>query len=225
LSEPLATAANPASRQLDLIQRRCADDRFNTVPDTPEDVLIANLSTVIAPHEFADKDVLEIGAGCSVHLKLFLDFGCRSVVANDLVAKRLALIDTSDPRCTVAAGDFLEAPIAAASIDIVFAHLTMMWVVPMHDAFLARINRILRPGGCLVTFDANYVCPLSIWRRFADRTLNPSRLYSPFAFARRAARHGFQVARLVPLTTSRPQLTGNWLLGTSFMMRAEKRAA
>jgi len=221
----MAAHAAAASRQLDLIRRRCTDDRFNTVPSTPRHVLTANLSTVIGAEEFAGKDVLEIGAGCSVYLRLFLEFGCRNVVANDLVAERLAMVDPGDPRCTPLIGDFLAVPIADGSIDIVFAHLTMMWVVPMHDAFLARIYRVLRPGGSLVTFDANYFSPVSIWRRFADRTLNPSRLYSPFGYARRAARHGFEVAKLVPMASNHPRLTGNWLLGTSFIMRAVKARA
>lgn len=101
-----------------------------------------------------------------------------------------------------------------------------MLVMPMIDDFFVKIYRVLKPGGCLVSFDANYVCPVSIYRRFSDRgRANPVRIFSPFSFKRRAMRHGFDVEKLVPLTTNHPWVTGNWLLGTGFMMKAVKPIA
>lgn len=147
------------NRQIQLIRRRCADDQFNTVPNVADRTLIENLRTVVEP----EKDVLEIGAGCSVYLKLFLDFGCRSLVANDLVEKRLQMVLGNDPRCMA-----------------------------------LQMHRILRPGGSLITFDPDYVCPLSIYRRFSDRTFNPSRLFSPFTYKKRALRQGSRLRSSCP---------------------------
>lgn len=209
--------------QLALIKKRYAMDQFNIVHTVPDHILIDNLRAVIEPEEFKGKDLLEIGAGCSLYLKLFLEFGCRRLVGNDLIEKRLKLNKIDDPRYEPMPGDFLKAPIENDSFDIVFAHLTMMFVVPMFDQFLARAYSILRPGGSLVTFDANYLCPISLYRRYADRSgANPARLFSAFDLKRRAIRQGFEEVALVPMTTNRQWMKGNWFLGTSFWMRAVK---
>jgi hypothetical protein len=70
--------------------------------------------------------------------------------------------------------------------------------------------------------DANYFCPLSIYRNIAERTNNPARVFSPFRYADMFRKNGFVVEKLVPFTASVPSVTGNWLLGTTFWLRARK---
>jgi SAM-dependent methyltransferase len=209
--------------------RKRLEERYGTghhaaLHNVPDDVLISDMRTVIAPEEFSDKEVIEFGAGCSLYLKLFLEFGCRRLVANDLSGKALRLNRINDPRYQPLPGDFLTVLLKDNSHDIVFAHLTMMLVVPLFDEFLARAHRVLRPGGSFVTFDANYICPVSIYRRYANPRLGGlAHIFSPFDLQRRAIRQGFEVPTLIPLTTNKRWTRGNWLLGTSFWMRAVKK--
>jgi hypothetical protein len=80
----------------------------------------------------------------------------------------------------------------------------------------------MKPGGIFLSYDPNYICPLSIYRRFSDRVSNPARLFNPLRYANHFRRHGFEVEKLVPLTAKYPWTVGNWLLGTSFWLRARK---
>lgn len=218
-------AGNIKQNQLLLIKKRYETTGPGALNKVPARILVENLRSVIEPTAFLDKSVLEIGAGCSLYAPLFLSFGCSRLVANDLIAERLALNAIIDPRYTPVVGDFLTMRVDNSYFDVVFASLTFSFVVPMIDDFFSKIYCCLKPGGCLISFDPNYLCPLSICRRFTARGANPLRLFSPFSFKRRAIRHGFKVEKLVPLTTNHPKVTGNWLLGTSFMMKAVKPIA
>jgi hypothetical protein len=94
----------------------------------------------------------------------------------------------------------------------------------MFEELAAKISDTLKTGGLFLSMDPNYFCPLSVYRRFADRrTTNPSRVFSPFRYASIFRRHGFVIEKLVPFTAPLPWTTGNWLLGTTFFMRARKR--
>ncbi|MEX0853085.1 MAG: class I SAM-dependent methyltransferase [Bauldia sp.] len=205
-----------------IILARYADGRNLRLGDIQPDVLVSRyLSKVMAPEEFAGKTILEIGAGCSLYVPVFLGHGCARYYANDLIPERLAAIRVDDPRYVELAGDFrhIEPP---EPVDLVFATLTMMLVVPMLDQFVRKIATILKPGGMLVSMDANYFCPLSIFRLIRERTNNPVRLFNPFRYADIVRRNGLAVEALVPFTAPLPRLTGNWLLGTSFWLKARK---
>lgn len=209
--------------QLDIIRRRYSKDEFNVVHNIDARVLKANLGTVTEPKDFTGKSVLEIGAGCSLFLPIFLEYGCRKLVANDLLEKRLALNNINDGRYYEVAGDFLEMEFPEPGFDIIFAHLTMMFVIPILDEFFAKAAHLLKPGGALVTIDPNYLCPLSIYRQFAENSgANPATIFNPFSFANVARQQGLIVEKLVPFTSNMEWTQGNWALGTNFGMRARK---
>ena len=206
-----------------IILERYADRENIGVRHTPPDVLVKRyLSKIMDPREIAGKTILELGAGCSQYVPVFLGYGCRRYYANDIIPERLAVVRVDDPRVVELPGDFRTIDLPEP-VDLVFANLTMMFLIPMLDEFVAKIYESLNPGGLFVSFDANYICPLSIYRRFADQGANPARLFNPFRYAATFRRHGFEVEKLVPLTASLPWTTGNWLLGTSFWLRARKR--
>ncbi|MFT4080546.1 class I SAM-dependent methyltransferase [Rhodomicrobium lacus] len=205
-----------------IILDRYADRANVTFSQMPYDVLVARyLSKVMSPDDIADKTILEIGAGCSQYSAYFLDRGCKRYFANDIVPERIEAVRIDDPRFVALPGDFRDIEVPEP-VDIVFAGLTMMFLVPMHDEFIARFAKVLKPGGHFFSMDANYFCPLSVWRRFADRRSNPARLFSPFAYADRFRQNGFAVEKLVPFTAPLPWSTGNWLAGTTFWLRARR---
>lgn len=205
-----------------LIVARYSGSERVTIRKTSREVLVKNyLSHVLAPSDIRDKTILEIGAGCSQYVPLFLEWGCRAYYANDIIPERLAATRPADPRWIELPGDFLEIKVPEP-VDIVFATLIMMFAVPMHDEFLAKIASILKSGGLFMSMDANYLCPLSVVRRFADRRPNPARLFNPFAYRRRVEAQGLRVERMVPFTGPLSWTTGSWLLGTTFWLRARK---
>jgi SAM-dependent methyltransferase len=210
-------------QQLQIIRERYAKPNFNVVHSAARDVLERRLARVAAPSDFRGKRVLEIGAGCSTYLQLFLDHGCSELVANDLIPERLKLNAISDPRYSAVEGDLLRIDLGEESFDIVFANLTLMFLVPILGEVFTRLNRILKPGGLLLSIDPNYLCPLSVYRRFADRSgANPARIFNPFSFERAVRRAGFNVQKMSPFTGDVSYANGNWLLSTCFAMRSEK---
>jgi SAM-dependent methyltransferase len=205
-----------------IILDRYADRRNIGVHHISPDVLVARyLSKVMVQEELVGKTILEIGAGCSPYVALFLESGCNKYYANDIIPERLAAVRVNDPRLVELPGDFrcINAP---EPVDLVFANLVMMIVMPMLDEFIAKIAQSLNRGGAFLSMDANYLCPLSVYRRFRDRKNNPARLFSPFRYADAFRHHGFEVERLVPFTAPLPWTTGNWVLGTTFWLRARK---
>lgn len=189
---------------------------------TPTDVLVDRyLSKVLSLDELRGKKILEIGAGCSQYVDLFLQSGCSVYYANDLVPARLEISRVSDPRYRELPGDFLKISVPE-QVDLVFANLTMMMLVPMFDSFARKVYQSLSPGGIFLSMDANYYCPLSIIRRFSDRKANPVRLFAPHRLARIFRQYGMQTEALVPFTARFAWTTGNWLLGTVFWLKARK---
>ncbi len=81
---------------LEILRRRYARDEFNVLHQTPRNTLLDNLSALMEPRGLAGKTILEIGAGGSAYIQLFLDLGVRQYIANDLVAKRLQLNSVRD---------------------------------------------------------------------------------------------------------------------------------
>lgn len=188
----------------------------------PEDLVDRYLSKVMLPDELAGKVILEIGAGCSQYIPVFLGNGCKRYYANDLIPERLAVARVDDPRYKELSGDFrsIEVP---EPVDIVFANLVMMYLIPKLDEFVEAIGHQLDHGGRFLSMDSNYLCPLSVLRRVKEsRHGIPARLFSPFRYADTFRRHGFEVEKLVPFTAPLPWTTGNWLLGTTFWLRARK---
>ena len=205
-----------------IILDRYADRQNFGIANTPSHVLTAHyLGKVMMPDEIAGKTILEIGAGCSQYVALFLQTGCKKYYANDIIPERLARVRVSDARFVELPGDFRAIDLPERA-DIVFANLVMMFIIPMLDEFIAKISDSLNPGGVFLSMDPNYLCPLSIYRRFADRKNNPARLFNPFHYAEAFRHHGFEIEKLVPFTAVLPRTTGNWFLGTTFWLRARK---
>lgn len=177
---------------------------------SPEMLVGRYLAKVMTQEEWVGKTILELGAGCSQYIPVFLGGGCKRYYANELIRERLEVVRANDPRYNEVPGDFrsIELP---EKVDIVLASLVMMYLVPMHDEFVWKIGQCLKPGGVFLSMDPNYFCPLSIGRRFSAPT--PARIFNPCRFANRFRRNGFVIEKLVPFTAPLPWTTGNWLLG------------
>ena len=218
-----ATSKNRSESHMQIILDRYADRKHISVAQrNPETLTNRYLAKVIDPEWFRGKTILELGAGCSQYVPVFLNWGCRRYYANDVIAERLGAVRSPDPRYREIVGDF-RTVLVPEPVDLVFASLTMMMIMPMLDEFVFKIRSSLNEGGTFLSMDANYLCPLSIYRRFADRKSNPVRLFSPFRYAETFRRNGFVVEKLVPFTAPLPWTTGNWLLGTTFWLRVRKR--
>lgn len=204
-----------------ILERYKDRENVGIVHTSPDIVVERYLAKVANPAEFRDKVILELGAGCSQYIPVFLDNGCKRYYANDIIPERLAVVRVDDLRFIELPGDFREIEVPEP-VDIVFESLTMMFVQPMREEFVAKIAATVKPGGLFLGFDPNYLCPLSIYRRFRDRVANPARLFNPFRYAGTFRRHGFEVEKLVPFTAPLPFTTGSWLMGTSFWLRARK---
>jgi SAM-dependent methyltransferase len=206
-----------------IILDRYADRENITVHKIAPDVLVERyLSKIMMPKELEGKTILELGAGCSTYVPVFLSNGCRKYYANDLIPQRLEAIRVPDARYVEIPGDF-RTVVVPEKVDIAFANLVMMFVMPMLDEFVEKIREVLKVRGVFASMDPNYLCPLSIYRRFADRMPNPVRLFNPFRYADIFLRNGFEIEKLVPFTAALPLTTGNWVLGTTFWMRARKK--
>lgn len=205
-----------------IILDRYADRENISVHKIP-DATLENvyLGKVLNTSDIAGKTILEIGAGCSTYTPIFLKHGCKRYYANDLIPERIEAVRVDDPRFIALPGDFRSLQIPEPA-DIVFASLTMMFLVPMHEEIIAKLATAVKPGGHFVSMDPNYFCPLSIYRRLADRGANPARSFSPFAYAERFRKNGFAIEKLVPFTAKAPNTTGSWALGTTFWLKARK---
>lgn len=187
---------------------------------TAPDVIVNRyFSKIMSPDELRGKIILELGAGCSQYIPVFLKSGCAKYYANDIIPERLAVTRSKDPRYCELIGDFRTVSVPEP-VDLVFANLTMMYLQPILDEVVTKISDSLKRGGIFLSFDPNYFCPLSIYRHLVKRT--PARLFNPFRYAEIFRRHGFEIEKTVPLTPPLPWTAGHWLLGTNFWLRARK---
>lgn len=211
-------------QQLEIIKKRYSGDEFNVVRgDLDREFMLTRLRMVVEPEFVKNKVVLEIGAGASLFLPIFLDYGCQKLVANEMIEERLKLNKIDDARYLEMPGEFLETPFEEDAFDVVFANLTMMCLTTMFAEIFDKMHRILKPGGVVVTIDSNFLCPKTLHAYFTVNGANPLRPFSPFNYARKARNAGFIVEKLVPFTRDYAWAKGNWLLGSSFAMKAVKR--
>jgi SAM-dependent methyltransferase len=214
------TDRNEAHMQI--VADRYADRENIGVLRTDEETLYnLYLSKAMKREEIAGKRILELGAGCSQYIPLFLNSGCADYYANDLIPERLAATRVTASRYHELPGDFLKIALPEP-VDIAFATLTMMCVKPLFADFAKRINESLKPGGVFMSMEANYYCPYNTWRNYFVKGSNPVIPFSPFAYARIFKEHGFEIEKMVPFTSRYGWTTGNWALGTAFWMRARK---
>jgi SAM-dependent methyltransferase len=182
------------------------------------------LSKAMTLDELKGKRILELGAGCSQYVPLFLDAGCAEYYANDLIPERLVPSRVADPRYHEIPGDFLTIGLPDP-VDITFASLTMMCLQPLFVPFAKRIFESLKPGGVFISMEANYFCPLNIYRNMKPGGSNHTgalKMFNPFSYAKIFREHGFEIELMLPFTGPYSWTTGFWPVGTAFWMRARK---
>jgi SAM-dependent methyltransferase len=207
---------------MQIVADRYADRENIGVYHTDEQTLYdLYLSKAMRLDEIPGKRILELGAGCSQYIPLFLNQGCAEYHANDLIPERLAATRVDDPRYHELPGDFLKIDLPEP-VDIAFATLTMMCVKPLFDQFAKRLNESLKPGGIFLSMEANYACPYNLARYPFIKGANPVIPFSPFAYAKIFEANGFVIEKMVPFTSRFPWTTGLWPFGTAFWMRARK---
>jgi SAM-dependent methyltransferase len=209
---------------MQLVLERYADRENIGILHTDVDVLYNRyLSKAMQREEIAGKRILELGAGCSQYIPLFLEAGCAAYYGNDIIPERLAASRVSDPRYHEIPGDFLTIDLPEP-VDITFASLTMMCVKPYFAQFAERIYESLKPGGSFLSMEANYLCPVNIYRNWMVKEVNPVRAFSPFGYANIFRKQGFEIELMLPFTGPYPWTTGIWPVSTAFWMRARRPA-
>ncbi len=105
-------------------------------------------------------------------------------------------------------------PYADRSFDAVFSNAVLHWVRD-HDAMLAQVHRVLKPGGRFVAemgghgnIAAIRVALMAVLARhgYVERENDVNFFFTPKEYARRLVRHGFAVERmaLIPRPTLLP---------------------
>ena len=121
--------------------------------------------------------VLDLGCGPGFFTVLFAEMGCRvdAVDASDEMLERArANVEAAAPGHSVSfyEGDVTELPFRDATFDVV-ACRNVTWLMRDPVAAYAEWLRVLRPGGSLAVFDANWyrylVDPAVDVRRRADQ--------------------------------------------------------
>lgn len=107
--------------------------------------------------------VLDIGAGAGPDCVEFdrLGFPRHAIVAVDLVRKELRAASRTLPGLPAAVGDASRLPFRDGTAGLVFQS-TMLSSVPDPDrrgAIYAEFARVLRPGGCFLSYDTRYPNP------------------------------------------------------------------
>lgn len=157
--------------------------------------------------------------------ELILDLGCGDgKLTERLVAAGATVtgVDASPAMVAAARARGLQAeeasaeslPYPDAGFDAVFSNAALHWVRD-HDAMMAEVRRVLRPGGRFVAemgghgnIAAIRVALMAVLARhgYAGREDEVNYYPTPEVYARRLVRHGFQVERiaLIPRPTPLP---------------------
>lgn len=140
------------------VRGELGDDRGEAWRRTLE--RIAREQVAEAHSEGRTPNVLDLGCGPGFFSILFAQMGC-AVVGMDASDEMLAraaqnaqaagLVDSIEFR----QGDVTSLPFASGSFDVV-ASRNLMWLMRDPEAAYAEWMRVLRPGGKLAVFDANW---------------------------------------------------------------------
>lgn len=99
-----------------------------------------------------DLAILEAGCGSAWMTPSLKQFG--TVVATDLSDDVLRQAAAKIPGVTFVAGDFMALPFEAESFDVIVT-FEMLAHIEDHAAFMAKMARLLRPGGYLMMATQN----------------------------------------------------------------------
>lgn len=99
-----------------------------------------------------DLDIIDVGCGAGWMEPELKRFG--TVTATDLSADVLSRVGARVPHVRFVPGDFMALPFEDASFDVVVT-LEVLAHVADQGAFIAKISRLLRPGGLLMLATQN----------------------------------------------------------------------
>ncbi|MGQ0531386.1 MAG: class I SAM-dependent methyltransferase [Caulobacteraceae bacterium] len=99
-----------------------------------------------------DLNIIEVGCGAGWLCPFLARFG--KVTATDLSDEVLARAQARVPEVAFVAGDFMELGFPAGAFDVVVS-LEMLSHVADHDAFVAKMAGLLKPGGKLILATQN----------------------------------------------------------------------
>jgi len=99
-----------------------------------------------------DLEILEVGCGSGWFCEQLAEFG--RVTGTDLSDEVLSRAQLRVPEASFVAGDFLDLEFPLSHYDVVVSLEVLAHVVDQ-DAFMAKIARLLRPGGLLMLATQN----------------------------------------------------------------------
>ena len=102
--------------------------------------------------EARDLNIIEVGCGAARFTPRLVRYG--AVTATDLSDELLARARERTPEATFIAGDFMALDFGAAPFDAAVTFEVLSHVADQ-EAFIARIARLLRPGGYLMLATQN----------------------------------------------------------------------
>lgn len=99
-----------------------------------------------------DLDIIEVGCGSGWLCPSLAAFG--KVSGTDLSRDVIERARTRHPNVSFTAGDFMALEYPDAAFDVIVS-LEVLSHVADHDAFVAKLTRMLRPGGVLIMATQN----------------------------------------------------------------------
>jgi 2-polyprenyl-3-methyl-5-hydroxy-6-metoxy-1,4-benzoquinol methylase len=99
-----------------------------------------------------DLDIIEVGCGAGWLCPSLKEFG--RVTATDLCDEVVARAQARVPDIKFVAGDFMQLDFPEGAYDVVVS-LEVLSHVADHDAFVAKLTRLLKPGGALILATQN----------------------------------------------------------------------
>ena len=164
------------------------------------------------------KSVLDIGGGTGIGHDLLLECGAASLLSLD------RHVTSANPRVRSIQGDFLTHPLADESFDVIICLGTIFYLADS-DAAIARMHRLLKPGGVLIINCINQ----QLVRRYFQMSLEKidekfSIAYDQDGFRALLTRHfqaepEFYVQQPVPVSDSLSDMLAFWFIPLTWPFR------
>jgi len=108
------------------------------------------LAQIVAAAEIQHRDtVLDVGTGTGILLPLILEYGPKTIYANDLSKAMLESVKSRFPEVLTVQGDISRLQLPERSIEVVFINACYPNIMDKHSAF-KNISRIARHGARVV---------------------------------------------------------------------------